>query len=249
MNNNRSKNRKLVIASILGAVTVALGFTPLGYIPLGVLNATTLHIPVIIGAIVEGPFVGALVGLIFGISSLVRSIIVTTPLTPFIMNPLVSVFPRILIGIFAGYVYIWTKKLSETTLKKLSYIAWIVCSIFLTYVLFTNISSNGSIITIVLSVIFLALSLYMLYYTNKKMNTDFSIIASAFVGSMTNTIFFLGMMYILYAEKYMIAIGKPIEMARKVIFGIALTSGIPEAILSVIVTTAVVRGVMLSKRK
>lgn len=246
--NSRTKNRKLIITSILGAITVALGFTPLGFIPLGILNATTLHIPVIIGAIVEGPLVGALVGLIFGISSIMRSIMNTTPLTPFIMNPLVSVLPRVLIGIFAGYTYIWVKKLDEKLLKNLSYIAWIICSAFLGYVLYSNITNGGTTMTIILSAIFLVLSLFMLYYTNKKMNSDFAVVASSFIGSMTNTVFFLGMMYVLYAEQYMVAVGQPVELARKVIFGIAITSGIPEAILSVIVTTAVVKGVLLSKR-
>lgn len=247
--NSRAKNRKLVITAILGAITIALGFTPLGFIPLGVLNATTLHIPVIIGAIVEGPIVGAIVGLIFGISSLIRSIITPTPLTPFIMNPLVSVLPRVLIGLFAGYAYIWVKKLDDKLLKKLSYVAWVICSGFLAYVVYTNITTGGSIITIILSIIFLLLSLFMLYYTHKKMNSDFAIVASSFVGSMTNTIFFLGMMYLLYAEQYMIAMGQPVELARQVIFGVALTSGLPEAILSVIVTTAVVKGVLLSKKR
>lgn len=246
---SRTKNRKLIIISIFGAITAALGFTPLGFIPLGILNATTLHIPVIIGAIIEGPFVGAIVGLIFGLSSIMRSIMNASPLTPFIMNPLVSVLPRILIGLFAGYAYIWVKKLDEKLLKKLSYVAWTICSGFLGYVLYYNITSSGSTMTIVLSSIFLGLSLFMLYYTNKKMNSDFAVVASAFIGSMTNTIFFLGIMYILYAEQYMIAVGQPVELARQVIFGVAITSGIPEAILSVIVTTAVVKGVLLSSKR
>jgi len=54
---NRIKNlsvRKMVIASVLAAITAALGMTPIGLIPVGPTRATTMHIPVIIGAIMEG---------------------------------------------------------------------------------------------------------------------------------------------------------------------------------------------------
>ena len=90
MKKTKLDNRKLVIASILGAITVVLGMTPLGLIPLGVINATTMHIPVIIAAIVEGPIVGALVGLIFGLSSLANAFIRPTPIAFVFYNPLIS---------------------------------------------------------------------------------------------------------------------------------------------------------------
>ena len=72
--NVSSNVRKLVLIGILGALTVVLGLTPLGFIPLGPVSATTLHIPVIVAGIIEGPIVGALVGLIFGLSSLFNAI-------------------------------------------------------------------------------------------------------------------------------------------------------------------------------
>ncbi|HPM00094.1 MAG TPA: ECF transporter S component, partial [Bacillota bacterium] len=53
--------RKLVIVGVLGGVSAILGMTPLGFIPVGPTRATIMHIPVIIGAIMEGPVVGALV--------------------------------------------------------------------------------------------------------------------------------------------------------------------------------------------
>jgi Predicted membrane protein len=61
--------RHMAVTGMLGAISVVLGMTPLGFIPVGPTNATIMHIPVIIGAIVEGPIVGMLVGLIFGIFS------------------------------------------------------------------------------------------------------------------------------------------------------------------------------------
>ena len=93
----------MVIIGLLSAVVITLGMTPFGLIRLGALNATTMHIPVLIGALVEGPKVGALVGLIYGLFSWWSNM--TQPsslLSPLFMNPLVSVLPRFLFPIFAA---------------------------------------------------------------------------------------------------------------------------------------------------
>lgn len=113
MNNKRqgsTKTRRLTIIGMLGAISVVLSFTPIGFIPLGIANVTTMHIPVIIGAIIEGPFVGAMVGLIFGVSSMIKAITTPTPISFLFLNPLISVIPRILIGVLTYYFYIWIKK-------------------------------------------------------------------------------------------------------------------------------------------
>ena len=95
------KTRQLTITGILGAVAIVLSVTPLGYIPVPTPagSATIMHIPVIIGAIVEGPIVGGFIGLIFGITSFLRGG------APFFADPLIAVGPRILIGILAAYSY------------------------------------------------------------------------------------------------------------------------------------------------
>jgi uncharacterized membrane protein len=95
--------RKLTTTALLGAIAVVLSFTPIGYIYLGLVRVTFMHIPVIIAAIIEGPAAGAVVGLIFGVSSLVTNL--GGPMGPVFINPLVSIFPRILIGIIAALVY------------------------------------------------------------------------------------------------------------------------------------------------
>ena len=61
--NTLSKTRDLVLAAVIAAIIVIMAFVPfLGYIPLGFMNATTVHIPVIIGAIILGPKYGAFPG-------------------------------------------------------------------------------------------------------------------------------------------------------------------------------------------
>ncbi|GAB6139010.1 ECF transporter S component [Halanaerobaculum tunisiense] len=92
--------RQLTITGILGAVAIVLSITPLGFIPVPTPAgaATIMHLPVIIGAIIEGPTVGALVGLIFGITSFIRG-------GAFFVDPLIAIVPRVLIGILAAYSY------------------------------------------------------------------------------------------------------------------------------------------------
>lgn len=102
----RFRTRQIVIAGILGAIALLLGTTPLGFIPVPTPagHATIMHIPAIIGAIMEGPVVGALIGLIFGIHSLMRGGSVM------FADPVIAILPRFLIGIVAYYAYLPLRK-------------------------------------------------------------------------------------------------------------------------------------------
>jgi uncharacterized membrane protein len=94
--------RKIVIAGALGAVAIVLGATRLGFIPwlLGPgFELTIMAVPVIIGAILEGPMVGAAVGLIFGVFSMIQD---TSGL---FKNPLTAVLPRMLVGVVAWLAF------------------------------------------------------------------------------------------------------------------------------------------------
>jgi len=99
--------RKLVIVGALGALTVFLSITKLGLLPWFTgASITILHIPAIMGAIIEGPIVGTGIGAIFGIFSLIMSNIAPNgPIDLAFRNPLVSVLPRILFPIAAWGIY------------------------------------------------------------------------------------------------------------------------------------------------
>jgi uncharacterized membrane protein len=103
--------QRLVTAGVLAAITIVLGLVPgLGFIPLPWGNATIEHIPVILGGVLEGPVVGMITGVVFGIISWYNALIaVPTPLNaPFVLafrNPLVPILPRILIGLFSWLVF------------------------------------------------------------------------------------------------------------------------------------------------
>lgn len=242
-------SRKLVTAAMLGAITVVLSLTPLGLIPLGFINATTMHIPVIIGAIAEGPVVGALVGLIFGVSSLLNALLRNpSPVSFVFYNPLISIVPRVLIGITSYYAYVGFKKLSNSNLKKLSEGLWIVISLGLGYLLYKNINAGKSTSNIIFVVILLLVCLGLFVYSRKSDKADFPIAMGAFVGSMTNTILVLGGIYLIYAKQYVETLGIPMENAKSTILGVSITSGIPEAILSLILTTAVIKALNKSRR-
>ena len=105
--------RRMAIIGVLSAISIMLSMTPLGFIPIGPTNATIMHIPVIIGAIIEGPLVGITVGFIFGATSLLKALTMPTITSFAFVNPLVSVLPRMLIGIVAYYVYKLTIKFTK----------------------------------------------------------------------------------------------------------------------------------------
>ncbi|MCB2308942.1 ECF transporter S component [Clostridium estertheticum] len=110
INNNSIKIRKiktseLTTIGMLSAVCVVLGLTGYGFIPLPGAKATIMHIPVIIGSIIGGPIVGMTIGLIFGVFSIIQNITAPNILSFAFINPLVSVLPRVLIGLTSYYVY------------------------------------------------------------------------------------------------------------------------------------------------
>jgi uncharacterized membrane protein len=109
------KVRKIVIAGVMGAISVFLGATRLGFIPyFSGASLTIMHVPVIIGAILEGPLVGAVIGLIFGIFSLLQAAIAPTgPADVWFVNPLVSILPRLAIGPIAWLVYRTLRRMNE----------------------------------------------------------------------------------------------------------------------------------------
>jgi uncharacterized membrane protein len=96
----QDRTRKLVITGVMGAIAVLLGVTHWGFIPwFGGISLTIMHVPVIIGAVLEGPIVGLGIGLIFGVFSLIQAAVApNSPADVWFTNPLLSVLPRLFIG-------------------------------------------------------------------------------------------------------------------------------------------------------
>lgn len=101
----RQKTRKLVVIGMLSGISIFLGLTGLGFINIPPVKATIMHIPVIIGAIIEGPIVGGLIGLVFGLFSMYQAFTAPMPTSFMFWNPIIALVPRILIGVVSYYVY------------------------------------------------------------------------------------------------------------------------------------------------
>lgn len=99
--------RKIAVAGVLSALAIVLGLTRLGFIPwFSGASLTIMHVPAIIGAILEGPVVGILIGGLFGLFSLLQAALSPTgPVDVAFTNPLISIVPRLMIGLFAFLVY------------------------------------------------------------------------------------------------------------------------------------------------
>ena len=191
--NSSNKTRRLVLIGALGGISIFLGISGLGLIRLPIFSLTIMHIPVIIGALLEGPIVGIAVGLIFGLFSMYQNI--TSPgLTSFIFwNPIIALIPRILIGVISYYSF----KLLKHKIK----------------------------------------------------NTGICVGISAILGTLTNTVGVLGLTYILYLDRY----AQAREISREAVAGtlltVGLTNGVPEAIVSALITVPIVVTMLKFKRK
>lgn len=241
------ETKNLTTVGILGAIVIMLGLTPLGFIPLGVLTITSLHISVIIAGILEGPVVGGLVGLIFGFFSLFNAMTRPTPISFVFYNPLISIMPRILIGIVTGLIYRALKDKDNNKLRLFMNIFWTIVVIILGYVTVKSFIENVDLINKVFSIIFLLIACVMLYLSIKNKKANFAIAVSSFMGTLTNSGLVLGLIYIFYAQKYAQAIGISPDFAAKTIFSAFITNAIPEAIVAILVASAVVNS--FSKRR
>lgn len=124
MKTRKHDTRWMVSVALMSAIVIVLANTPLGMIHLPIVKATTVHIPVIIGAILLGPLAGAILGAVFGACSLISNTMAPTLLS-FAFSPFmsttgligaakaiwISVGCRILIGVVSGWLWILFKKI------------------------------------------------------------------------------------------------------------------------------------------
>lgn len=127
MKNKHKDTRWMVSVALMAAIVTLLANTPLGMIQLPIIKATTVHIPVIIGAILLGPLAGGILGGVFGICSLISNTTAPTLLSfafsPFLSSDFVGIFKalwisigcRIIIGVAAGWLWILLKKFRLNT--------------------------------------------------------------------------------------------------------------------------------------
>lgn len=125
--------RYMALLAMLCGVLLVMGMTGIGFIPLPVIKATTMHIPVILGAVLLGPKAGAVMGAVFGFCSIWAN--TTTPgLLSFAFSPFMSTDGlsgvakslwialgcRILFGWLAGVLWIVFRKILKKEYAALS---------------------------------------------------------------------------------------------------------------------------------
>lgn len=125
MKTNRRDTRSMAMLAMLCGILVVMGATGIGFIPLPVIKATTMHIPVILGAVLLGPSAGGVLGCVFGLCSIWAN--TTTPgLLAFAFSPFmttegvigalkslwIALGCRILFGLIAGWIWKLMKKLN-----------------------------------------------------------------------------------------------------------------------------------------
>jgi len=184
--NKKNNTFRLVLLGMLTAIIIIQTSIPfLGYIPIGPLSLTIIQVTVIIAAIVLGTKEGAIIGGIWGMITFIRAFVApTSVIAPIVFtNPLVSVLPRILIGVVAAYVF--HKMLS------------------------------------------------------KKLNETVRMSIAGVLGSLTNTVLVLGLIYLFYREPYANFLELDMEQLLPALMTIVATNGITEAIISGLLTTII----------
>lgn len=125
MQKHKFDTRYMATLAMLCGVLLVMGMTGIGFIPLPVIKATTMHIPVILGAILLGPAAGAVLGGLFGMCSIWTNTVspgllsfafspfMTTEGLPGVLKSIwIAFFCRLLFGLAAGYIWKLVKKIT-----------------------------------------------------------------------------------------------------------------------------------------
>lgn len=202
--------RHMVSTALMAAIVILLANTPLGMIQLPIIKATTVHIPVIIGAILLGPLSGAFLGGVFGICSLISNTQAPTLLS-FAFSPFLSTT-----GLAGVCKALWISIGCRIMIGLLSGLLWKL-------------------------------------FRSLKVPTPIALPITGFFGSMVNTVFVMGSIYLLFARQYAEAKQVGMEAVFGLIMGTVTASGIPEAIaaavLVTVITMALLKTGMFAKAK
>jgi uncharacterized membrane protein len=217
---NKLTARRIAVAGVLAAISILLILAPVGGfvpVPTPAGNATTLHIPAIIGGILEGWPVGGLIGLVFGLGSFLRAEI------PLFKDPLVAILPRIFIGITPYFAYRGLRKARREWVTGFSILLAALGLVFSYQVAGANMAYG-----VLIAVLALAAGGALAYAVWRERAEVAAIAVAAAVGTLTNTV---GVLTMAVVRGY---------LSADVALGIGILHGIPEIVVAVIITVAVV---------
>lgn len=269
MRNN--KIAELVLTALFAAIIIIMAFTPLGYIPLVVINATIIHIPVILGSLFCGPKKGGFLGFIFGLTSFIKNTVMPTSLSAFVFSPVLAVnmvgtsgifksaficfVPRILVGVVPYFVYISVKKAVTSEQKNLwTTVFNIMMGLFLligvrAFLLkvFAEKAISAPVILVISIVAGVLVFAVLEWTTLKKSGNVLAFIYAGVIGAMVNTILVMGSIFVLYKNAYADALSIDPGTVLGTIGGVISFNGVIEAIVAAIIVAAL--GAVLNKIK
>lgn len=255
------KTYELVLTALFTAIIVIMAFTPLGYIPLVVINATVIHIPVILGALFLGPRKGAFLGFVFGLTSFINNTFKAVTASAFVFSPVLAanvvgvsgVFkslyicfvPRILVGIIPYFVYVLIRSLlkSEQKIWRVVIHAAVSLILFISIRAFVNNLTEGGSGALAGTLIGLAVGIILFVVLTatayKKASLSVALAYAGLSGAFTNTLFVMSGIYILYKDAYANALGIAGDTVIDVIMGIISFNGIVEAVVAAILIAGI----------
>ncbi|RKJ45160.1 ECF transporter S component [bacterium 1XD8-76] len=255
------KTYELVLTALFTAIIVIMAFTPLGYIPLVVINATIIHIPVILGALFLGPKKGAFLGFVFGLTSFINNTFKAATASAFVFSPVLAAniagvsgifkslyicfVPRILVGVIPYFVYILIRGLLKSEQKVWRVVVNAVISViffFSVKAFIDNLMSNrsGSMPGLLAgTAAAVALFVILTMVSRKKTSASVALAYAGLAGAFTNTLFVMSGIYILYRDAYAQALGIAGDTVIDVIMGIVSFNGIVEATVAAILIAGV----------
>ncbi len=239
--------RHFVLTSLFVALTLVLGLTPLGIIPLGFINVTILHIPVIIGTILLGWRTGLLLGFFFGLTSTLRAFGIPSPASGLVStlvseSPLyvivMSMLPRLLVPVVTHFTYrlISSKSVHLSVrliVPSLSRIADSLVFVIAFPVLVIGLYALKLLPFWAAAALFALFAVFELLFAVRTDNAALTV--SAVAGTLTNTIFYLGLMLLFYHLA-----GLDAAAVVGLITGTGIIAGGAEAIAAAILTPPVI---------
>ncbi|MBD5521991.1 MAG: ECF transporter S component [Lachnospiraceae bacterium] len=266
------KTYELVLTALFTAIIIIMAFTPLGYIPLVVINATIIHIPVILGALFLGPKKGAFLGFVFGLTSFINNTFKAVTPSAFVFSPILAAnvvgvsgifkslyicfVPRILVGVIPYYVYLLVRMLLRNGQKVWRIVVNLAASLILIISLYALLNRmlqdklSGRSTTVSLTVAILAGAVLFIILTivgQKKATANIALAYAGLFGAFTNTLFVMSGIFILYKDAYANALGIAGEAVFDTIMGIITFNGIIEAVVAAIIVAGV--GLALTRIK
>lgn len=255
------KTYELVLTALFTSIIVIMAFTPLGYIPLVVINATIIHIPVILGSLFLGPKRGAFLGFVFGLTSLINNTFKAATASAFVFSPVLAAniagvsgifkslyicfVPRILVGIIPYFVYILIRRLLKGNQKVWRIVINTVLSVIFLFSVrgFVNnlmqdreSSLAGTVGGVIAGVL---LFIILTIISRKKASASTALAWAGMAGAFTNTLFVMSGIYILYKDAYAKALGIAGDAVIDIIMGVVSFNGIVEATVAAILVAGV----------